>query len=153
MADVVVTVDISAVSYKTWLNTSLVGLSMVVNGVPMIESIEMGTDQEDAFANYIDEACREVLKIFSSRQGDAIGVPFEKTDTTIIYRFLEEQPPLPQASALKELLYQDVKNAIYYSITITWFKVKKNEDMVSFLTERYNKLTDNINHILYKLHD
>lgn len=153
MADVVVTVSIDAVSYKTWMNTSLVGMSNIVNGIPMIESTEMGTDQEDAFNNYIDEACREVLKVFVSRQGDAGGTPFEKSTTFVIYRFSEEQPPLPHAASIKESLYEDVKNAIYTYITYMWFKIKKNEDMVEFLGARYNKLTENIDNHLYKLHD
>jgi hypothetical protein len=153
MADVVVTITISAVSYKTWLNTSLVGLSTVVGGVPMIELTEMGPDQEDAFANYNDEACREVLKIFVSRQGDAAGTPFEKTSTEVIYRFAEEQPPLPHAASIKATLYEDVKNAIYTFITYMWFKIKNNEEMSKFLDARYHKLTDNIENALFKLHD
>jgi len=153
MADVVVRIIISDVSYKAWLNTSLIGLSTVVGGVPMIELTEMGPDQEDAFANYNDEACREVLKIFVSRQGDAAGMPFEKSSTEVIYRFAEEQPPLPHADSIKSTLYEDVKNAIYTFITYMWFKIKNNEEMSKFMDVRYHKLTDNIENALFKLHD
>ena len=153
MADVVVTVEISAVSYTTWLRTSIVGMSKVIEGVPMIETTEMGTDQEDAFNNFITEACREVLKIFSNRQGDVTGTPFEQSSTQVIYRFNEETPTLPQADSIKESLYEDVKNAIYTFITWMWFKIKKNEDMVAYLSERFHKLSGNIDHSIYLLHD
>ena len=153
MADVTVQISISAVSYKTWMNTSLVGLSTVSNGVPQIELTEMGTDQEDAFDTYIDEACREVLKLFVSRQGDVTGTPFEITSENVIYRFAEEQPPLPQAASIKSSLYEDTKNAIYTFITMMWLKIKNKEDMVNYLETRYQKLTDNIDHALHKLHD
>lgn len=153
MADVVVTIDISDVSYTSWLRTSIVGGSKVEGGVSLIESNEMGPDQLDAFNNFITESCREVLKVYASRQGDATGTPFEKTDTQVIYRFNEETPVLPQAVSLKETLNEDTKNAIYTFITLLWFKVKDNEKMVAYLTERYEKLVGNIDHSLYKLHD
>jgi hypothetical protein len=153
MSDVVVSIDISDVSYSTWLRTSLVGMANIVNGVPMIETTELGIDQVDAFNNFIDEACRELLKVFVSRQGDATGAPFEKTTTTVVYRFNEEQPPLPQANSIKESLNEDVKNAIYTYITLMWFTIKKNEDMAAYLIGRYKILTGNIDNHLYKLHD
>lgn len=153
MADVVVTINISDVSYTSWLRTSLVGAATVKDGVPLIETTEMGPDQVDVFSNFITESCREVLKIFASRQGDADGTPFEKTDTQVIYRFKEETPVLPQAASLKETLNEDAKNAIYTFITLMWFKVKGNKEMVDYLSERYEKLAGNIDHCLYKLHD
>lgn len=153
MADVVTTVTFSALSYTTWLRTSLVGLSTVVEGTPMIESIELGTDQEDAFENFKDEACREVLKIFMSRQGNVTGVPFEQSDTEVTYRFKEEIPVLAQADAIKASLNEDVKNAIYTYIAYMWLKIKKQEAMVVYLSERYEKLSKNIENHLYKLHD
>lgn len=153
MADVTVAINLSSISYTTWLRTTLVGMTNVASGVPMIESTEFGTDQEDAFINFVDEACREVLKVFSNRQGDVTGTPFEKTATTVTYRINEATPLLPQASSLKETLNEDVKNAIYTFITCMWFKIKKNQDMVDYLSTRYQKLTDNIDHCLYKLHD
>lgn len=153
MADVVVTVTLSSVSYTTWLRTSLIGASKVANGVPMIEITEFGPDQEDAFVDFTYEASREVLKLFTGRQGDVNGLPFEATTTEITYRFNEEQPPLPQATAIKDALYLDVKNAIYTYIALLWFKIKNNEEMVSYFQERYEKLASNINTSLFKLHD
>jgi len=153
MADVTVAIELNKVSYTTWLRTTLVGMANVANSVPLIESTEFGQDQEDAFINFVDEACREVLKVFSNRQGDVTGTPFEKTATTVTYRINEATPVLPQASSLKETLNEDVKNAIYTFITSMWFKLKKNTEMVEYLMGRYEKLTSNIDHCLYKLHD
>lgn len=153
MADVVVTIPISDVSYTTWLRTSQIGASLSKEGVPLPDSAEMGPDQEDAFANFTDEASREVLKVYVSRQGDATGDPFEQTATDIIYRFNEAIPVLPQAATIKSSLGEDTKNAIYTFITILWFKLKMNEDQLIYLKERYEKLVSNIENHLYKLHD
>lgn len=148
MADVVTSIPISAVSYSTWLRTSYSGLGLV-----SAEGAEFGPDQEDAFNNFIDEASREILKLFVSRQGDASGVPFEQTSTNIIYRFREEEPVLPQAAGLKSILSEDVKNALYMYVTILWYKTKGNDKQISYLLDRYLMITDNIDNVLYKLHD
>jgi hypothetical protein len=80
MADVTVDITISLVSYKAWLTTSYIATTLVgEGGIPLIVNNELGPDQEDAFSVLIDEAANEVLKLFVSRQGNAEGVPFEKT--------------------------------------------------------------------------
>jgi len=154
MADVVVTIPVSSVKYSTWLRTSYVGMSMVSDaGVPMIEQFELGVDQEDAFDNLMEEACREVSKLFSSRQGDVSGIPFEYDGTEATYRFDEATPLLSQAVALKSQLNEDVKNAIYSYISALWFNLKKNDAMVIFFKSKYEKLASNIERIIYLLHD
>lgn len=153
MADVTVDITISLVSYKAWLTTSYIATALVGDGTPLIANNEMGPDQEDAFANFFDEAAREILKVFLSRQGDVTGTPFEKTETNAIYRFNEETPALPQAAAIKDSLTEDVKNALFTYVTFLWLKIKKNEEQAAFIAERYQKLTKNIDNHLYKLHD
>ena len=154
MADVVVSIEVSKVQYTVWLRTSFVGVSKVSEGgVSMVEQIELGPDQEAAFVNFLDEATREIAKIFVSRQGDASGVPFEHSGTTAIYRFHEGEPVLPQAVSLKASLDEDTKNAIYCYITLLWFNAKGDKDMYSYLSSRYEKLVSNIDRNLYKLHD
>lgn len=154
MADVTVDITISLVSYKAWLTTSYIATALVGDGgTPLIVNNEMGPDQEDAFSNFFDEAAREILKVFLSRQGDVAGVPFEKTSTNAIYRFNEELPVLPQAAAIKDSLTEDVKNALFTYVTYLWLKIKKNEEQAAFIAERYQKLTKNIDNHLYKLHD
>lgn len=154
MADVTVNITISLVSYKTWLTTSYISTTLVSEGgTPLIVNNEFGPDQEDAFTSFIDEAAREVLKVFLSRQGNVSGVPFEKTATDLFYRFKEEEPVLPQAIAIKSALTEDVKNALFTYVTYLWLKIKKNEDQATNALERYHKLTRNIDVHLYKLHD
>lgn len=154
MADVTVDITIGLVSYKAWLTTSYIATALVgEGGMPLITNNEMGPDQEDAFSSFIDEAAREVLKVFLSRQGDATGVPFEKTVTNVIYRFKEETPVLPQAAALKESLTEDVKNALFTYVTYLWLNLKKNNEQSLVIFTRYQKLTKDIDKHLYKLHD
>lgn len=154
MADVVVDITVSSVSYKTWLSTSYIADSLIsADGTPMIIKNEFGADQEDALKTFMDEATRELLKIFLSRQGDVTGVPFEYDGTNAIYRFNEETPVLPQASAIKDSLNEDAKNALFTYVTIIWLKMKGNDKQVDSLLERYNKITRNIDNHLYKLHD
>ena len=154
MADVTVDITIGMVSYKAWLTTSYIATALVGDGgTPLIANNEMGPDQEDAFSSFIDEAAREVLKVFLSRQGDATGVPFEKTAANVIYRFNEAIPVLPQASAIKNTLTEDVKNALFTYVTFLWLNLKKNTEQAVIIFGRYQKLTKDIDINLYKLHD
>lgn len=154
MADVVITISVSAISYTAWLRTSYIGRSLVTEaGVPLIQSTELGPDQKDALDDFMEESTREVLKLFLSRQGNAAGTPFEYDGTNAIYRFNEEIPVLPQASAIKDSLEEDVKNAIFTYVTMLWFKLKLNTDQITLLTDRYEKVSNNIDRHLYKLHD
>jgi hypothetical protein len=154
MADVVITIPVSGISYTSWLRTSYVASALKTeDGTPLIKSIELGPDQEDALADFMEEATREILKLFLSRQGDATGVPFEYDGTDAIYRFNEETPVLPQASAIKDSLEEDVKNAIFTYVTMLWYKLKLNKDQIALLVSRYEKVATNINNHLYKLHD
>jgi hypothetical protein len=154
MADVVVTIPVSDVSYTTWLRTSYIGMSLVTDdGTPLIQSTELGVDHEDAFANFMEEAAREVEKLFISRQGDATGVPFEYDGTNAIYRFNEATPLLNQAAAIKSTLDEDVKNALFTYVTLLWFKLKGNDKQTAFMMEKFITLGDSIKGHLHRLHD
>ena len=154
MADVVVSIPVSDVQYTTWLRTSYVGSGLTSEaGTPMIEDFEFGPDQEDALKNYLDESTREVSKLFTMRQGDVNGVPFEYDGTTAIYRFNEGEPVLPHAAALKSQLDEDVKNAIYSHLSILWFNAKDKDDMEKYFRGKYEKIASNIERNLYLLHD
>lgn len=154
MAVVAIDITISLVSYKSWLTTSYISTVLVGDaGVPLISNNELGPDQEDAFSNFFDEAAREVLKIFLSRQGNVEAVPFELSATNAIYRFNEEVPVLPQSDAIKNALTEDVKNALFTYVTYLWLKIKKNGEHAGYVAERYEKLAKNIDNHLYKLHD
>lgn len=153
MADVVITIPVSSVQYTTWLRTTLVGSSMISDaGIPLIEENELGPDQEDSLINFLDEATREVAKIFYSRQGDVNGVPFEYDGTDVTYRFNECEPVLPQAVAIKSALNEDVKNAIYAYVTYLWFKLKGNDHSDEMLN-KFNKISLDIHGNIHRLHD
>lgn len=154
MADVTVDITISLVSYKAWLTTSYIASALVAEGgVPLIATNELGPDQEDAFLVLLDEAAREVLKLFVSRQGNAAGLPFEKSATNIKYRFKEETPLLAQAAAIKEALYEDVKNALFAYVTFLFLTMKKNADQASMMLARYQQLSIDILGNIHRLHD
>ncbi len=104
-------------------------------------------------ANFLDEATREVEKLFVSRQGDAVGVPFEYDGVNAIYRFLEGEPALAQEAAIKSVLEEDVKNALFTYVTTLWFELKANEVQGSLMMAKFIKLSRNILGNLYRLHD
>ena len=154
MADVTVDITISLVSYKTWLTTSYIASALVgEGGTPLIVNNELGPDQEDAFTVMMDEAAREVLKLFVSRQGNVAGTPFEKTTTNVKYRFKEETPVLPQAAAIKEALTEDVKNALFAYVTFLWMTMKKNGDQAAIMMAKYQQLSEDILGHIHRLHD
>jgi len=154
MADVTVDITISLVSYKTWLTTSYIATTLVGgDGTPLIVTNEMGPDQEDAFAVFMDEAAVEVLKLFTSRQGNVAGTPYTKNATNVIYLFKEETPILPQAAAIKAMLNEDVKNALFAYVTFLWLKTKKIDDQAEFIYARYQQLAENILGSIHRLHD
>jgi len=154
MADVTVDITIGLVSYKTWLTTSYIATAIVgESGMPLIVVNEMGPDQEDAFAVFMDEAAIEVLKLFTSRQGNVSGTPYTKNATNVIYLFKEETPVLPQAASIKAVLNEDVKNALFAYVTFLWLKMKKNNDQAEFIYARYQQLTDSILGNIHRLHD
>lgn len=154
MADVVVTIPVSDVQYTTWLRTSYISSGLTSEaGTPMIENTEFGPDQIDALKNFLEEATREVSKLFVSRQGDVNGVPFEYDGTNATYRFNEGEPVLPQAVSLKSQLTEDVRNAIYSFISILWFNAKNNDTMEKYFRAKYEGIAKKIDRTLYLLHD
>lgn len=154
MADITITIAVSSVKYTTWLRTSYIGLSKISDkGLPMIDNTELGPDEEDALVNFMEEASREVEKLFITRQGDVNGVPFEYDGTNAIYRFNEEEPVLTQASAIKSALNEDVKNALFSYVTYLWFKLKGDVANTSLFLSKFQGLSSDIQNHLHRLHD
>jgi len=152
--DIIVNIPVTAISYTTWLRTSYISFGLVdESGKSLVSTIEIGPDQKDFFQNIMEQATREVSKLFVTRQGDVNGVPFSFDGTNAIYRFNECEPVLPQASALKSELDEDVKNAIYSFVTMLWFRLKGNEKYSALLMSEFADLQISINSILYRLHD
>ena len=154
MADVTVDITISMVSYKAWLTTSYIATALISEaGTPLISNNELGPDQEDFFQNVMEQAAREVLKSFVTRQGDVNGVPFSYDVTNAIYRFNECEPVLRQADALKSELTEDVKNALFTYVTIKWFAIKGNEKYAALFMSEFANIQNSIQGILHRLHD
>jgi len=154
MADVVITISISSVQYTSWLRTSYIASSQISeSGMSMVKQFELGPDQSDAFSNYMDEASKEVAKMFSYRQGDVLGVPFEYTSTNVIYRFNELDPVLKQASVLKTQLNEDVKNALFSFVSKLWFTAKDKQDLAAYFQAKFDNHCNAIERNLYLLHD
>ena len=156
MADITVDIVISLVSYKSWLVTSYISTTIVnKEGQPLISENELGPDQEDFFNSYIDEAARDLLKLFLSRQGDVTGTPFEQTATDIYYRFKEGEPVLTSSlkDAIVEALEEDVKNSLFTYVTIKWLEFKGNVNHAGLLNNKLNQFKNDILGSLYRLHD
>lgn len=152
--DITVNIPVTAISYTTWLRTSYIGFGLVDDkGNSLIATIEIGPDQRDFFQNVMEQAAREVLKSFVTRQGDVNGVPFSYDGTNAIYRFNEGEPVLPQADALKSELTEDVRNALFAYVTMKWFSLKGNEKFTGLLMSEFSDLQKSIQGILYRLHD
>lgn len=151
--DVVINISTTSVSYIAWLRTSIIGTSLVSEVGPLIEQTELGPDQEVSLVNFMEEASREVAKLFISRQGNVDGIPFEYDGVNAIYRFKEEEPVLKQASSIKEVLNEDVKNALYAWVTYLWFKLKNQGDQASSLINKYQRLSIDIQGNIHRLHD
>lgn len=154
--DIEINVDVSSVSYRSWLRTSYMGSSISdKNGMPMIEDVELGLDQEDAFNDFLSEASKKVLGLFTSRQATVNGLPYESSATELTYRFKEGEPSLPAnlTTSLTTTLTEDTKEAVYSYISYLWFGVKNMQNVSAEYMAKYIALSDNIERLLYKLHD
>ncbi len=152
--DIQVGIPVTDIAYTTWLRTSYVGFGLIdAEGKSLVATIEIGPDQTDFFRNVMNQAAREVLKSFVTRQGDVSGVPFEYNGASLIYRFKEGEPVLPQAAALKSELEEDVRNAVFTFVTMMWFKLKGNEKYAGLFMSEFADLQKSIQGILHRLHD
>jgi hypothetical protein len=152
--DITVNIPVTAISYTTWLRTSYIGFGLVdEKGNSLVSTIEIGPDQKDFFQNIMEQAAREVLKSFVTRQGDVNGVPFSYDGTNVIYRFNECEPVLVQADALKSELTEDVRNALFTYVTMKWFSLKGNEKYATLFVSEFADLQRSIQGILHRLHD
>lgn len=154
MADITVTINVSDVSYRTWMATSYIGKNLVTkDGVPLIGMTELGPDQEDIFEDFMGQAANEILKLFLSRQGKTTGIPFEYDGTTVTYRFEKGLPALGHSSTLEAKLADDVQDALFTFVTILWFESKNAQSQTSYLTQRFTSLSNDISANIYRLHD
>lgn len=154
MADYQISIEFEMMEYLAWLRSSYLVLSQISEGgTPMIDQLELGLDQRDIFTSFWTESALEVSKLFTTRQHDVNGVPFEFSSNDAIYRFNEGEPVLTQAAAIKAQMNEDVKQAIYCYIAMMWFKLKQLNFAVDYYSDKYAKLALDIKRNLYYLHD
>ena len=103
--------------------------------------------------NLLKEAAKEVLRCFVSRQGDAIGVPYEVSSTTVTYRFAEATPVLTQADAIKTRLAENTRDAIVYFIMAALYKTDGNTNKLALMQQKCVELINELTGDLYRLHD
>lgn len=156
MADVVITVDISDVFKSVARRTSFISETDTFYSQKNTEQKQLSQlhgESDRITSDLMDEAAKEILKSYISRQGDAIGVPFEKTSTSIIYRFSEASPALTQAAAIKSRLQNNTKDAIIYYILSALYKMDGNENKLVEMQAKCAELINELSGDLYRLHD
>lgn len=155
MADKVVSVVFGDVKFMAWLRSSYLSLGIVSeDGRLLLDKVELGPDRADAFEDFFEEASREVLKVYSPRQGNLVAAdPFTYDGTLAEYSFYEEEPVLPHGDSLIENLDKTTSLAVYTYIMYLWLKHVGLDDKADVMLERYGKFVKDIDVLLYKLHD
>jgi len=156
MADVVITVAITDV-YKLVARrssvTSQTDPAYANASTEKKQYSQLHGESDRITGDLLDEATKEVLRCFVSRQGDVTGVPFEKTATDIIFRFAEGEPVLKQASAIKTRLTKNVRDALVYHILAALYKMDGNTNQATINHGKCRELIDELMGDLYRLHD
>lgn len=154
MITATITIQVSDVSFQTWMRTSYIAMSQISqSGAPLIDLLELGRDERDVFDNLVKEAANEILKIFASRQDNVIGSSFTiDLDGAITYKFSENTPILSNATNLKLILQENVKQALYNYVAFNWLS-SKGQDYAKFVYDKYLQFCEDIKATLYLLHD
>ena len=156
MADVVITIPIADVFKIVARKTSLITETDPFYANMTTEqkqNSQLHGEGDRITLDLLNEATREVLKHYVSRQGDATGVPFEVTATDVIYRFNEATPLLTQAAAIKLRLINNTKDAIVYFIMTALYKTDGNVNKMALMQAKCAELINELTGDLYRLHD
>lgn len=156
MADVTVTITIADV-YKLVARRTSVATETdpfyAQNSTEQKQYSQLHGEGDRITGDFLDEAAKEVLKAYVSRQGDAAGVPYEKSATEVIYRFAEGSPVLTQAVALKARLDSNTRDAIVYYIFYMLYKTNGDKAKMVIMHDKFRKVLDELTGDLYRLHD
>lgn len=101
----------------------------------------------------LNEAAKELLRCFVSRQGDVAGTPYTNNTTSVIFLFSEGTPVLAQATAIKERLEKNCQDFIVYYIMAALYKMDGNDKKVILMQGNAAQLINEITGDLYRLHD
>lgn len=154
MADITISVLIADVQSLVRRDTSKnTQIAAYYKDKDTVEKQDGQLQDERLFYDMLTDSSNTVLNLFISRQGDVDGVPYEKTDTEIIYRFNEGLPVLTSAPSITSRLTEAVKYAIYNQIIILFSKATGDASKVKTSTDNYINLSAQIESALYFLHD
>lgn len=108
--------------------------------------------------DFIEEAAKEVLKAYVSRQGDVTGAAYEfdlASSGNIIYRFAENADPLEanQTAAITARLQENTEDAIIYYGLVSLYRTDGNNKKHDECAAKCLKLIDELSGDLYRLHD
>ena len=101
----------------------------------------------------VNEAAKEVLRCFISRQGDVVGTPFTNDGNTIVYSVAEGTPELGHKLVIQERLTDNVKDAIIYYVLASLYKMDGNTDKAAIMQGKFDQLINELTGDLYRLHD
>jgi len=156
MADIVITVTIAEVFKLVAQRTSVATETDPFYANMTTEQrqySQLHGESDRLTLNLLKEAAKEVLRCFVSRQGDATGVPYEVSSTTVTYRFAEATPVLTQAAAIKIRLTENTRDAIVYFIMAALYKTDGNVNKLALMQQKCIELINELTGDLYRLHD
>lgn len=101
----------------------------------------------------VNEASKEVLRCFISRQGDVVATPFNNDGTNISYSFSEGTPPVGHSDVIQDRLKRNCKDAIIYYVLAALYKMDGNTDKAVIMQSKFDQLINELTGDLYRLHD
>lgn len=162
MADIAIEVDINTV-YKEVARRSSVTTETdpfyAGKATEAKQYSQLHGESDRITSDFVKEAAKEVLKAYISRQGDVEGLAFEYDSTdnpdTIIYRFAENDSPLPdnQTTAITTRLADNTKDAIIYYVLVSLYNTDGNANKEALMLNKALELIDILSGDLHRLHD
>ena len=161
MADIVITVPIATVQKEVARRTAIATETDPFYKGATTEQKQYSQlhGEGDRITNdFLEEAAKEVLKAYISRQGDVVGAGFEfdlANSGNIVYRFLENSVPLNanQTAAITTRLRDNTEDALIYYVMVSLYRTDGNEKKQAEYLGKALNLIDELSGDLYRLHD
>lgn len=161
MADIVITVSIASVYAEIARRTAIATeTDPFYKGATTEQKqySQLHGEGDRITRNFIQEASKEVLKVYKSRQGDvtAAGYEFDLAGSgNIIYRFAESASPLEtnQTAAITTNLQDNTEDAIIYYGLLSLYRTDGNGNKYAACQVKCDNLIGELSGDLYRLHD
>jgi len=158
MADITITITISEVFKLIARRTSITTETdpfYKANTTEEKQYSQLHGESDRITLDLVNEAAKEVLKCFVSRQGDIteLAVPFVNDGTIITYTFAQGTPALRQSEAIVEKLTQNTRDAIVYFVMAALYKTDGNINKMQVMEAKSIELVNALTGDLYRLHD